>query len=308
MQVPARVVVVGSANLDSTFSMARLPAPGETVVGAVLSEAQGGVGANQAVAVARAGARSELLAAVGDDPAGAGLLADLARDGVGVGHCLRIPGEPTGRAAIWVDASGENRIVVAGGANDHLTPEKVGDALAAIDPPAVVLCQLETPAAACTALEWAAGHGALGILNASPAAAMTRLPRGARVVVVNQGEARAIVASGASSDPAEDAIAIAAGLDAETVVVTLGAAGALAHHHGARLRVDAPHVDPVDTTGAGDAFAGALAARLAAADPFDEALDFACAAGALATTAGGASTSPTAAEVEALRKRSGSRR
>jgi ribokinase len=295
-----KVVVVGSANLDSTFSMARLPAPGETVTGAALGEAQGGVGANQAIAAARAGAPVELVAAVGDDEGGAGLLADLARDGVGVGHCIKVAGEPTGRAAIWVDASGENRIVVAGGANDRLDRDAVAGALAAVDDAAVVLCQLETPQAAGPALSWAGAHGAIGILNASPAPPLSELPHGAQIIVVNEGEARAIAASGEGSEPGENAAAIAAVLEAETVVVTLGAAGALAHQRGEQLRVDAPAVDPIDTTGAGDAFAGALAARLAAADPLEQALRFACAAGALTATASGASTSPSAADVQAL--------
>jgi len=292
--------VVGSANLDSTFAMARLPAAGETVTGAVLSEAQGGVGANQAVAAARAGAAVELLAAVGDDEGGTGLLADLARDGVGVDHCLRIAGEPTGRAAIWVDASGENQIVVAGGANDRLDPDAAEGALAAIDGAAVLLCQLETPRAAEPALRWARERGVLGILNASPAVPAAALPRGASAVIVNEGEARTIAGSSGPADPAADAAAIASSLGADTVVVTLGGAGVLALHHGERLRIDAPAVTPVDTTGAGDAFAGALAARLAAGDPIEPALAFACAAGALATTARGASTSPRANEVEAL--------
>jgi ribokinase len=300
VQATGQVVVVGSANLDSTFAMARLPGAGETVTGASLSEAQGGVGANQAVAAARAGATVQLLAAVGDEEAGAGLLAGLARDGVGVDHCLRVAGEPTGRAAIWVDGTGENRIVVAGGANERLTPAAVEDALAAVDGAAVVLCQLETPRAAGPALAWARDRGAIGILNASPALPAADLPRGARVVVVNEGEARAIAASGGRSDPADAAARIAADLGAETVVVTLGGAGALAHHRGEQLRVASPKVRPVDTTGAGDAFAGALAARLALDDPLERALEFACAAGALATTARGASTSPTAAEVTRL--------
>jgi ribokinase len=297
---PGQVVVVGSANLDSTFTMARLPAAGETVTGAALSEAQGGVGANQAVAAARAGAAVDLVAAVGEDEGGAGLLADLARDGVGVDHCIRIAGEPTGRAAIWVDASGENQIVVAGGANDRLDPDAVHAALAAIDGAAVLLCQLETPRAAEPALRWARDHGALGILNASPALPAADLPRGASAVIVNEGEARAIAGSSGPADPAADAAAIAASLGADTVVVTLGGAGVLALHGGEQLRTEAPAVKPVDTTGAGDAFAGALAARLAAGAPIDSALAFACAAGALATTARGASTSPRAKEVEAL--------
>lgn len=292
--------MVGSANLDSTFRMARLPAAGETVTGAALSEAQGGVGANQALATARAGAAVELLAAVGDDEGGAGLLADLSRDGVGVDHCLRVAGEPTGRAAIWVDESGENRIVVAGGANDRLDAEAVERSLSTIDSATVVLCQLETPRAAGPALRWAREQGAPGILNASPARQAAELPRGATVVIVNAGEARAIVGAGGAGDPEADAAAIATSLEAETVVVTLGGAGVLALHRGELLRVDAPEVEPVDTTGAGDAFAGALAARLSTGAPIEQALAFACAAGALTTTRPGASTSPRAEEIETL--------
>lgn len=305
MPTAGQVLVVGSVNLDATFEVARLPAAGETVTGAALSHQQGGVGANQAVAAARSGATVELVAALGTDAASETLLGALREAGVGVGHCLRIDEVPSGQAAIWVDASGENRIVVAGGANERLDAAAVEGQLDGVSP-AVVLCQLETPVeAAAAALAWARENGAIGMLNASPAMSAGELPRGASVIVVNEGEARAIAGSN-GGDAAVDATAIASALDAETVVITRGGDGVLAHHRGETFTRPSPKVDPIDTTGAGDAFAGALAARLAAGDALGDALTFASAVGALATTGVGATAAvPTAAAVEDFLRRSG---
>jgi ribokinase len=332
MPTPGQVLVVGSVNLDATLSMARIPAAGETVGGAKLSHQQGGVGANQAVAAARSGADTELVAALGTDAAAETLLGALRDSGVGVERCHRLDDVASGQASIWVDESGENRIVVAGGANERLDADAVRAALEGLSP-AVVLCQLETPVeAAAAALAWARDNGALGMLNASPAMPVAELPRGAAVIVVNEGEARSIAASvsgvgsageadsdgepNASADrdgeqaddgadvreQAEaDAETIATALSAETVVVTLGGEGAIARHAGETLAARGPKVEPVDTTGAGDAFTGALAARLAAGDELADALTFACAVGALATTGVGATAAvPTAAETEAF--------
>jgi len=329
MSTPGQVLVVGSVNLDATLSMARIPAAGETVSGAKLSHQQGGVGANQAVAAARSGAPTELVAALGTDAAAETLLGALRDSGVGVERCHRLDDVPSGQASIWVDESGENRIVVAGGANERLDAAAVKSKLEGLSP-AVVLCQLETPVeAAAAALAWARENGALGMMNASPALPVAKLPRGASVIVVNEGEARSIAASaggggsaggadrgaersGETDDAASpgadaemqaalDAAAIATALDAETVVITRGGDGALAHHRGQTVTRDSPKVEPVDTTGAGDAFTGALAARLAAGDSPADALAFACAVGALATTGIGATAAvPTAAETEAF--------
>lgn len=311
MSTPGQVLVVGSVNLDATLSMARIPAAGETVTGATLSHQQGGVGANQAVAAARSGALTELVAALGTDAAAETLLGALRESGVGVERCHRLDDVPSGQASIWVDESGENRIVVAGGANERLDAAAVRAQLDGLSP-AVVLCQLETPVeAAAAALAWARDNGALGMLNASPAMDAGALPRGAAVIVVNEGEARHIAGSipaqpaatttDGEAQAAADADAIAGALDAETVVITRGGDGALAHHRGRTVTCNSPKVDPLDTTGAGDAFAGALAARLAAGDELADALTFACAVGALATTGVGATAAvPTAAETEAF--------
>ncbi len=310
MPTPGQVLVVGSVNLDATLSMARIPTAGETVTGATLSHQQGGVGANQAVAAARSGARTELVGALGTDAAAETLLGALRESGVGVERCHRLDGVPSGQASIWVDESGENRIVVAGGANERLDADAVRAQLDGLSP-AVVLCQLETPVeAAAAALAWARENGALGMLNASPAMDAGALPHGTAVIVVNEGEARHIAGSipaqpAATTDgeaqAAADAGAIAGVLDAETVVITRGGDGALAHHRGVTITRNSPKVDPIDTTGAGDAFTGALAARLAAGDDLADALTFACAVGALATTGVGATAAvPTAAETGAF--------
>lgn len=304
MERPGPVVVVGSANIDSTFSMERLPSPGETVAGASLTEATGGVGANQAVAASRSGAAVELVAAVGAGEGGTALLASLRREGVGVEFCRRLDGTATGRAAIWVDRSGENRIVVASGANAELNAATVEMALAEIEVAKVILCQLETPPeAASAALRWAMDNGATGILNASPVMDRAELPTDAAIVVVNQIEAAHIArqAGVSTHDPVQHAGTIREVLNAPTVVVTLGAEGAIACCHGEISRTSSHQVDAVDTTGAGDAFAGSLAARLALGEALESALVFACAAGALATTQVGAcSAAPAADAVEAF--------
>jgi len=281
-----RVLVVGSVNADLVVSVGRLPAPGETVTGGRLARHGGGKSANQAVAAARLGAAVELVAAVGDDDLGAEALAELEREGVGVERVARPAGTPTGVALIVVDEAGENQIAVASGANAELGGEAVERALAGLAP-AVVLLGLEVPDAAVRAGALAgAAAGARLVLNPAPARPLEDavLDLGP---VLTPNAAEALTLTGAP-DPEAAARALT-GRTGAPVVVTLGAEGALvAGPSGAAERIPALAVDVVDTTGAGDAFNGALAAELAAGAPLADAARLAVAAAGLSCRAPGA--------------------
>ena len=271
------VCVVGSVNMDLTFNVDALPRPGETVLAASLTNAPGGKGGNQAVAAARAGARVQFVGAVGDDPAGEQLRAHLRANGVGLEGVVELKG-PSGTAVIVVEAGGENTIVVAPGANGRLTPDAWAMP-AVLGECEVLLIQLEIPVATAVAAARAArSAGAVVIVNASPGgqdqATLTELAAAADVVIVNEAEA-----AGWSWEPAH-------------LVVTLGARGARYVGTDGEFAVPAPAVKAVDTTGAGDVFAGVLAANWPPnpGSPADRlrALERACVAGALATLVPGA--------------------
>jgi ribokinase len=279
------VCVVGSANLDLVAGATRIPGPGETVLGHSYAEHPGGKGLNQAVASARSGAAVAFVGAVGDDDAGARLRAVLAADAIDASR-LAVVSQPTGRALIVVDEHAENSIVVVPGANASVVPP--------FDLPAVavVLCQLEIPlASVAEVLRAARASGARTVLNPAPA---TTLPE-------------ALLALCDVIVPNEHEIALLGGVDAlvragvGAVVVTRGSAGVDVHDASGTRHVEPFAVDPLDTTGAGDAFCGSLAARLAAGDHLDDAVRWAAAAGALATTIHGAiPAQPTKVAIETL--------
>ncbi|MEV0716047.1 ribokinase [Asanoa sp. NPDC050611] len=290
----ARVVVVGSTNLDLVVTTAQLPRPGETVLGERFRTVPGGKGANQAVAAARAGAACEFVGAVGSDEFAGLLRESLIAAGVGVRGLRTVPG-PSGVALIAVDRDAENFIVVAPGANAALT-ELDADDRAAIAAADVLLLQLEVPLSTVVAAAGCArAAGTTVVLNAAPAATLPdELLDLVDVLVVNEHEAE-VVAGGA--------------LDAllklvPRAVLTLGARGAAyADRDGLRLSVPAPRIDAVDTTAAGDAFTGALAvgwAERGGAD-IEASLRWACAAGAACAQRPGASSAlPDRATIDAL--------
>lgn len=280
------VVVVGSANTDLVLEVPARPAPGETVLATTASRSAGGKGLNQAVAAARDGARTGFVGAVGDDAEGR-LLADLLRtEGVDA-HLLRILPQRTGVAVVLVDPTGENSIVVALGANAALGP-LTRDELAVIRSASVVLLQLETPLP--TVLEAATAARAAGarvVLNAAPA---RRLPADLVAVVdlllVNEDEARAV---GGHRQAALGGLLASLVTLVPEVVVTLGAAGCRhASRTGVGHVVPAPRARTVDTTGAGDTFAGVLSAALAGGLSMRGALRRAVVAGALSVERSGA--------------------
>ncbi|PRB05509.1 ribokinase [Microbacterium sp. MYb72] len=330
------VIVLGSANHDTSVSMPRIPAPGETILATGAASGPGGKGLNQAVAAARSGASTTFVGAVGDDEAGERLRGVLIDEGVRAG--LGVSERPTGTAFVMVADDGENAIVVVAGANGDgaaITGE-AASALASAGSGDLVLAQLEVPLdAVLSAFRSAKERGATTVLNAAPSRPLSEDQLAlVDVLIVNQHECLDLagapvggaadaagapvvgvtddagapvegaavegVADHAVADAApvegvaDDAVADAARFLAArvgTVVVTLGAAGALVLSAGEETRIPAFPVTAVDTTAAGDTFCGALASRLAAGDALAAAVPFASAAAALCVQRPGAAAS-----------------
>jgi len=314
-----RVVVVGSVNVDLVVVAPRLPGPGETVTGGDVARHHGGKGGNQAVAAARLGASVAFVGAVGEDDFGAAARAALEAEGIDVTH-LGVAARPTGVALIVVDARAENLIAVAPGANASPTAASVTAALAtlAVGPGDVVLACREIPSDAVrAALATSRAAGAVAVLNPAPADGLDPATIAlADVLTPNEAELALLAVAGSAGAAGVDAHGgpdaadvestarrlLADGPSGRAVVVTLGAAGALAvPADGPAARIPALLVAPVDTTGAGDAFNGALAVGLAAGLPLAEAVRRAVAAAGLSTTRAGARGGmPTAAELAAF--------
>jgi ribokinase len=297
-----RVIVVGSVNVDLVVWSARLPAPGETVSGGRFEQHDGGKGGNQATAAARLGASVLLLGAVGADSFGAQARSALAAAGVDVSGLTTNPTEATGIALILVDAAGENVISVASGANLALEPDAIEAELARLGSLVgdVVLVSNElVPSTAAAALRCARAAGARTIYNPAPAVGIDiSLLEFVDLLTPNRGEL-AVLSGRTGSD--FDAVSATRALPVhEAVIVTLGSDGALVvPRDGAPWPVPATVVEVVDTTGAGDAFNGALAAALAEGRSLEEAVRRAVAAGSLATTRPGAREGmPTPAELD----------
>jgi ribokinase len=295
-----KVGVVGAVNADYIVRVDRLPRPGETVTGGRLSIRPGGKGANQAHAAGRLGAGVLLVASVGADEQAAAERAAMAADGVAADG-LVVCGEPTGLAAILVDAQGENSIAVAPGANELLTAAHVTGRLAGwLEPGSVVLVSLEVPlAAAAAGAEAAAAAGALAVVNPAPAGPLPAALLRNVVLTPNEGEVRRLVPEAGSEDAAVTRL-LAAG--ARAVIVTRGDRGASIFITASpALHVASPPVHVVDTVGAGDAFNGALAWSLACGAALEPAVKAATAAGAAACTGTGARDAlPTPAALKDL--------
>jgi len=301
----ARIVVVGSLNMDLVVGAPKIPAPGETVIGGDLQTFPGGKGANQAVAAARLGAQVAMVGRVGDDAFGAQLRQTLENDGVDLAYVQTTAVTPSGVALIVVDAAGQNSIVVASGANMRLTPADVEAAAPAIRAADVLALQLESPLETVQrAAELARAHGVTVILNPAPARPLPpELLALVDVLIPNESETAAL--TGLPVTSADELTAAADCLRAQgvgAVILTLGARGALLAAEGVTRRFPAFPVDQVvDTTAAGDAFVGGLATAVAEKQPLDAAIAWGNAAGALAVARAGAQPSlPTRAAVEAL--------
>jgi ribokinase len=284
------VVVVGSLNLDIVVPVPHHPSPGETVLGGVSFRNPGGKGANQAVAAARLGRRVAMVGNVGGDDAGGVLTESLEREGVDVANVRVRPDVPSGIALIAVDANGENSIVVSPGANNSVTAGDVRQAAAQLESADVVLLQLEIPMEAVA--EAAALTRGKVVLNPAPAAPLpAAILEQVDILVPNRAELEAL--SGTDNlESMEDVVAAALGLNGPgAVVVTLGGDGAVAIQGEGWTHVEAPAVEVVDTTAAGDCFCGALAVALVDGRSLEDATRWATMAAAIATTRPGAQAS-----------------
>jgi ribokinase len=286
-----RVIVVGSVNVDQVITVDRMPGPGETVSGGRFEQHHGGKGGNQAVAAARLGASVVFVGAVGADANGRAARDVLAAEGIDLSRLIELADEPTGVALILVDRHGENRIAVAGGANQALDSVQVRDALKrlAVTGADVLLVGHEIRTGAThEALRLGRLAGATTILNPAPASGLARATLElADIVTPNRGELSTLAGgAGKPSKLAKGLLGPAAGDRA--VVVSLGAEGTLLVRREGTIAIPAPAVDVVDTVGAGDALNGALAAGLAAGLKLDVALHRAVVAAGLAVTKAGA--------------------
>jgi ribokinase len=311
----ARIVVVGSFNMDLVVRLPVIPRPGETLLGGVFATYPGGKGSNQAVAAARAGGEVTMIGRVGADAFGDQLLAMAKSEGIDTRFVGVDKNAATGVALIEVDAQGQNSIAVASGANFGLTAADVAAAFGAIDRLDLVVMPLETPLETIvTAAELAQQAGARVVLNPAPAQQLSpELLRNIDVLIPNEHEAALM--SGIETNSAEGAREAAAhliGCGARSVIITLGSRGALiAEAFGGENKVTlvpAFPVKPLDTTAAGDGFVGALAVALGEGQPLAAAARFASAAAAISVTRSGAQPSlPTRAEIdEFVRARSAS--
>lgn len=295
---PTAVLVVGSINQDLVVSADRLPAPGQTVLGADLQRYGGGKGANAAVAASRIGASVTLLGAVGDDDLGRSALAELEDEGVDVTHVARVDGRTTGTALIVV-ANGENQIAVAQGANATVDGRRVLDAAPALlAGSGCCLVSFEIPDEAIEAAAVAAASaGVPCVLNPAPARPIAASVLATRPLLTpNIGEAAQLTGI---EDPSRSGFALHERTGAP-VVVTQGSRGASVFADGHELVIPAPDVAAVvDATGAGDTFNGCLAARLAVGDALPEAAEYAVRAASHSVTRAGARAGmPTGHDLE----------
>jgi ribokinase len=303
----ARIVVVGSINRDVVIRCAKLPQPGETVLASAATEVSGGKGANQAVAASRLGGDVAIVGRVGDDVFGERLLNGLNQENLDTSLVRRTRECASGMAIVAVEDSGENSIVVVPGANGRVGQEDIAAAAEAIRACDVLLVQLEIRIeAVAAALAIARQSGVRTILNPAPVAGP--LPKEllqVDLICPNRLEASAILGRTIKSRAnAAEAVSSLVQLGPKAAIITMGSLGAVYSDGGPPAWCEPFPVQAVDSTAAGDAFAGALAVRLGEGAALGEAVEFACAAGALAATRPGAQPAlPRQEEVLALRPR-----
>jgi ribokinase len=300
----ADVFVVGSINQDFVLSVERRPEPGETVTDAQLSRGNGGKGANQAAAAALLVADVQLLGRVGDDGLGEPLVEALADKGVDTSLIEASTHSSTGTAFITVTPDGENAITVAPGANRSLTPDDVDDASDSIAAARVLVAQMEVPPeVVLRAVEVAAERGTRALVNLAPPTQVPReLLEKLDPLVVNEHEAAFLLEERVEGvDAALFAAPELLALGPRSVVITLGKEGAVFSDGESTEHVSSSEVEVVDTTGAGDAFTGALAVQLARDESLGDAVAYAVRAGAAAVTKEGTQGAlPTPETIEAL--------
>ncbi len=291
---PGLIVVVGSLNMDLITRVSQVPEGGVTCYGHGFSTAPGGKGANQAVACARLGGRVAMVGRVGDDDMGKTLLSGLQREGIDTTHVLQTPGTASGVATILVEDSGQNRIILAPGANALLSAQDIDRAEALFSQAALIVVQLETPLETVEhVLRRAQAAKVPVLLNPAPAVPLpAAMLSNVDYLVPNESEAALLTGQGVSS--VEDAKRAAQQLHAQgarTVLVTMGEKGVLVHHEQASHAFAAHTVRAVDTTAAGDTFIGGLCVGLVQGWHLEKAVALAQAASALCVTRAGAQPS-----------------
>jgi ribokinase len=316
MATPPRIVVIGSINMDLVCRTPVMPKPGETILGSGFQTLPGGKGANQAVAAAKLGGEVHMVGRVGDDDFGSRLLNGLANHNVDTSRVTITEGVSTGIASIVVDKTGENAIIVVPGANHKLTPADIDAAESLIASAAVILLQLEIPLATVQhVLAIAQRRGIYTVLDPAPVPpkGLPRAMYGVDVLAPNQREAEQLLGVGARAarvkrKGVEDPVTLAADLLSRgpaNVVLKLGNKGSMLVARDGDITKTRPFkVKVVDTTAAGDAFAGALAVGRAEGQPLRDAVRFANAAGAVCCRNFGAQPAlPSRADVEELLRR-----
>lgn len=296
------IVVVGSSNTDMVIKLDRIPRPGETIIGGDFIMAAGGKGANQAVAAARLGGDVTFVARVGVDMFGEQAKENFKKEGINTGFIVEGKDDPSGVALIFVDQNGENSIAVASGANSKLSEKNVAAAESKIAAAGVVLLQLETPLDTVRyAARLASEKNVKVILNPAPARELDdELLWNVTLLTPNETEAELL--TGVKVDDEQSATQAAGVLrdkGVSTVIITMGAKGSLLVTDAHATLIPTEEVVAVDTTGAGDAFNGALAYAVANGKPLEEAVRFANLAGALSAIRMGAQPSmPTLEELQ----------
>jgi ribokinase len=300
----ASIVVVGSTNTDMVIKASHLPQPGETILGGTFFMSSGGKGANQAVAAARLGAPVVFIAKIGFDLFGRQSIELFEKEGIDTSCIVRDKIEPSGVALITVDDHGENCIVVAPGANGALNPDDINVAKEKFQTARLILAQLETPI---ETVEYVAtlatAMGITFILNPAPATRLSdSLLKKVSIVTPNQKEAQMLTGVNVTDESsAKQAAVLLQKKGIETVIITMGAAGAFLLHKSKSIMVPGHNVKVIDTTAAGDVFSGALAVALHEGRPMEDSVVFACKAAAVSVTRLGAQASaPHRHEVEAF--------
>lgn len=293
----AKILVVGSANMDITYSVSHIPAPGETILSGGKTMNAGGKGANQAVAAARLGGDVAFLGRVGNDEYGEMLKRSMAEAGVDISNVITDPVNPTGTALICVSDDGQNTIIVDSGANAALSADDIWDHSQCFAQAEYIVIQLEI---GMSAVQAAITMGKMMdkhvILNPAPAQPLSpEMLNGIYCLAPNETEAEILF--GAYQQDELSNIANSYGV--KNLIVTLGSKGALLVRDGAAVRIPTMRVKAVDTTGAGDCFIGAMTVSLAEGKPLDEAIEFANQAAAISVTRKGAQAAmPSRDEIE----------
>lgn len=301
---PAKIVVCGSINMDLVFRCHQLPTPGETIAAESFQEVCGGKGANQAVAASRAGGSVSMIGCVGDDLFANRLRANLEANQIDCSHLRTVSDCPSGLAMVAVESSGQNSILIVPGANARLTPAMVRESAAVIQAADCLLVQFETPLeTVCEAVQIAKEANVRVILD--PAPAIAKLPlelMSVDLITPNESEAKTLAGLiPAQSMQTADLLTALHRQGMENVALTMGASGTILSHESGFEPLPSYSIEAVDTTAAGDAFAGALAVFWSETDDLRKSILLANAAGALAASRCGAQPSlPHRQEIESL--------